>query len=30
VIVMHYGGNNWATAQVKGLKNEVEKLGIKG
>ncbi|GAT87753.1 ribose transport system substrate-binding protein [Paenarthrobacter nicotinovorans] len=28
-IVMHYGGNDWATAQVNGLKSEFEKLGIK-
>ncbi|WP_413250241.1 substrate-binding domain-containing protein [Sinomonas flava] len=28
-IVMHYGGNDWATAQVNGLKAEFEKLGIK-
>ncbi|MCU1568210.1 MAG: sugar transporter substrate-binding protein [Pseudarthrobacter sp.] len=28
-IVMHYGGNDWATAQIDGLKTEFEKLGIK-
>ncbi len=28
-IVMHYGGNDWATAQINGLKSEFEKLGIK-
>lgn len=28
-IVMHYGGNDWATAQVDGLKSEFGKLGIK-
>lgn len=27
-IVMHYGGNDWATAQVAGLKSEFGKLGI--
>lgn len=27
-IVMHYGGNDWATAQIAGLKSEFEKLGI--
>lgn len=27
-IVMHYGGNDWANAQVAGLKNEFGKLGI--
>jgi ribose transport system substrate-binding protein len=27
-IVMHYGGNDWATAQVDGLKTEFGKLGI--
>ncbi|MEJ1180967.1 substrate-binding domain-containing protein [Pseudarthrobacter sp. NPDC055928] len=27
-IVMHYGGNDWATAQTNGLKSEFEKLGI--
>jgi ribose transport system substrate-binding protein len=27
-IVMHYGGNDWATAQVAGLKDEFAKLGI--
>ncbi|MHC6591580.1 substrate-binding domain-containing protein [Arthrobacter sp. C152] len=28
-IVMHYGGNDWATAQINGLKSEFEKLGVK-
>ena len=28
-IVMHYGGNDWASAQVAGLKSEFAKLGIK-
>ena len=28
-IVMHYGGNDWATAQIDGLKSEFERLGIK-
>lgn len=28
-IVMHYGGNDWATAQVEGLKSEFARLGIK-
>jgi ribose transport system substrate-binding protein len=28
-IVMHYGGNDWSTAQVDGLKDEFSKLGIK-
>ncbi|MFE5839642.1 substrate-binding domain-containing protein [Arthrobacter sp. NPDC056493] len=28
-IVMHYGGNDWATAQTNGLKSEFEKLGVK-
>jgi len=27
-IVMHYGGNDWATAQVDGLRSEFELLGI--
>lgn len=27
-IVMHYGGNDWATAQVEGLKAEFARLGI--
>jgi ribose transport system substrate-binding protein len=27
-IVMHYGGNDWSTAQVDGLKSEFERLGI--
>ncbi|WP_028991337.1 substrate-binding domain-containing protein [Thermoanaerobacter thermocopriae] len=28
-IVLHYGGNDWSTAQVKGLKDTFAKLGIK-
>jgi ribose transport system substrate-binding protein len=28
-IVMHYGGNDWATAQIDGLENEFGRLGIK-
>lgn len=28
-IVMHYSGNDWATAQVEGLKSEFGRLGIK-
>ena len=28
-IVMHYGGNDWSVAQIAGLKDEFEKLGIK-
>lgn len=28
-IVMHYGGNDWATAQIAGLKSEFGTLGIK-
>jgi len=28
-IVLHYGGNDWSTAQVSGLKFEFKKLGIK-
>jgi ribose transport system substrate-binding protein len=28
-IVMHYGGNDWANAQIDGLKSEFGKLGIK-
>jgi ribose transport system substrate-binding protein len=28
-IVMHYGGNDWATAQIAGLKSEFGRLGIK-
>jgi ribose transport system substrate-binding protein len=28
-IVMHYGGNDWANAQVAGLKSEFGNLGIK-
>jgi ribose transport system substrate-binding protein len=27
-IVMHYGGNDWATAQIAGLKSEFAELGI--
>ena len=27
-IVMHYGGNDWATAQIDGLKSEFGRLGI--
>ncbi len=27
-IVMHYAGNDWATAQVNGLKAEFDRLGI--
>jgi len=27
-IVMHYGGNDWATAQIEGLKSEFARLGI--
>lgn len=27
-IVMHYAGNDWATAQIAGLKSEFGKLGI--
>lgn len=27
-IVMHYGGNDWANAQVAGLKSEFAKLGV--
>jgi ribose transport system substrate-binding protein len=27
-IVMHYGGNDWASAQIAGLKDEFGKLGI--
>ena len=27
-IVLHYGGNDWATAQIAGLKFQFEKLGI--
>jgi ribose transport system substrate-binding protein len=27
-IVMHYGGNDWSTAQVDGLKSEFQRLGI--
>ena len=28
-IVMHYGGNDWATAQIDGLTSEFARLGIK-
>lgn len=28
-IVMHYGGNDWAIAQIAGLRSEFAKLGIK-
>jgi ribose transport system substrate-binding protein len=28
-IVLHYGGNDWSTAQVNGLKSEFKRLGIK-
>ena len=28
-IVMHYSGNDWATAQIAGLKSEFARLGIK-
>jgi ribose transport system substrate-binding protein len=28
-IVMHYGGNDWAAAQIDGLKSQFAKLGIK-
>jgi ribose transport system substrate-binding protein len=28
-IVMHYGGNDWSTAQIAGLKSEFGRLGIK-
>jgi ribose transport system substrate-binding protein len=28
-IVMHYGGNDWSTAQVAGMKSEFARLGIK-
>ena len=28
-IVMHYGGNDWANAQIDGLKAQFAKLGIK-
>ncbi len=27
-IVMHYGGNDWANAQVEGIKDQFAKLGI--
>jgi ribose transport system substrate-binding protein len=28
-IVLHYGGNDWSTAQTAGLKSEFKRLGIK-
>jgi ribose transport system substrate-binding protein len=28
-IVMHYGGNDWATAQIAGLRDQFAKMGIK-
>jgi ribose transport system substrate-binding protein len=28
-IVMHYGGNDWAAAQIDGLKSQFAKMGIK-
>jgi ribose transport system substrate-binding protein len=28
-IVMHYGGNDWATAQIAGLKDQFAKMGIR-
>jgi ribose transport system substrate-binding protein len=28
-IVMHYGGNDWATAQIAGLRDQFTKMGIK-
>ena len=28
-IVLHYGGNDWSTAQVDGLRSEFKRLGIK-
>ena len=28
-IVLHYGGNDWSTAQTEGLKYEFAKLGVK-
>lgn len=27
-IVLHYGGNDWSNAQVAGLKNQFQKMGI--
>ena len=27
-IVMHYGGNDWSQAQVEGLKDQFEKMGV--
>jgi ribose transport system substrate-binding protein len=29
-IVMHYGGNDWSTAQIAGLNSEFDELGIEG
>jgi ribose transport system substrate-binding protein len=28
-IVLHYGGNDWSTAQVDGLKSQLTKMGIR-
>jgi ribose transport system substrate-binding protein len=28
-IVLHYGGNDWSTAQVDGLRNQLQKMGIR-
>jgi ribose transport system substrate-binding protein len=28
-IVMHYGGNDWSTAVIKGVKSQFEALGVK-
>ena len=28
-IILHYGGNDWSSAQVNGLKSEFKRLGIK-
>ena len=28
-IVMHYGGNDWSTAQIDGMNSEFKRLGIK-
>lgn len=28
-IVMHYGGNDWATAQIAGLRSQLGKMGIR-
>jgi ribose transport system substrate-binding protein len=27
-IVMHYGGNDWSTAQIEGLESEFDRLGV--